>query len=104
MEIEFGNIALQRLAQHKVRSSSRFGNRSAALFRQRLCELMAADDLGILKTLPALALQSINGDGRFSIRIDATHRLLFEALGSEPGTALAQAAINRIRLIAVEEG
>jgi hypothetical protein len=64
---------------------------------------MAADDLAVLKTLPALALQSLNGDGRFSIRIDATHRLLFEALGTEPGTLHAQAAINRIRLIAVEE-
>jgi len=104
VELEFGDIALQRLAQPKVRSGSRFGDRSAALFRQRLCELMAADNLEILKTLPALALQSTNGDGRFSIRIDATHRLLFEALGSEPGTSPTQAAINRIRLIAVEEG
>lgn len=104
MEIEFGDVALQRLAQSRGRAGSRLGDRSAALFRQRLCELMAADNLAILKTLPALALQTTNGDGRFTIRIDAKHRLLFETLGPETGTSSAQAATNRIRLIAVEEG
>ena len=103
MELEFGSLELQRLAESAARSNGLLGELVGSFFRQRLCELAAADSLAIVTRLPALLLQPVGQSGRrFSINVGPKHRLIFEVPGRKrPDVDFV--AITAVRVIAVEE-
>ena len=103
MEIEFASFDLQRVAESVDRSNAHLGSSVASLFRQRLCELSAADDLSIVKLLPALSLQPVGQHRlRFSILICSTHKLVFDGLSSGGAQVNELAALTRARIISIE--
>jgi hypothetical protein len=108
MELHFAHPPLQRIAESALRSDAHFGRRDAALFRQRICELGAADNLAIAKSIPTLRLQrlALRG-GRFTVQLRMGLRLVFEtmepecAMGSDGDVDLAK--VVAVRVVAVEE-
>lgn len=108
MELHFAHPPLQRIAESALRSEAHLGRRDAALLRQRLCELAAADNLAIAKSIPTLRLQrlALRGAG-FTVRLRLGLRLVFEinepecAMGSDGEVDLAK--VVAVRVVAVEE-
>jgi hypothetical protein len=108
MELHFASLQLQRVAESADRSDALLGKRAAAMMRQRLCELAAADNLSIVKALPTLGLHSLPNRSRcYAVRLTPSLRLTFELIvgtrtaGKDADLDLAQ--VVAIRILAIEE-
>ena len=108
MELRFADQRLQRLAESAVRSDTHFGTRDGALLRQRLCELMAVDNLAIAAAVPTLDLKPFpSGAEGFVVTVRPRLRLLFEIAGAARRLAgngeVDLTTVETIRLLAIEE-
>ena len=107
MELFFADLALQNIAESAVKCNSRFGKPTAALVRQRLCELMAADNVAVALRIPTLELRlAADSPSKFEVRLSSELRLIFEnaadALKDGDGQ-LDLTKIESIRVQAIEE-
>jgi hypothetical protein len=83
MELHFCSERLQAIAESTDRLDKLLGRQAAAVARQRLCELAAADNLLIAGKLPTLRFAPIpNTVNRFVIQIADTIPLIFEGVES----------------------
>ena len=108
MELLFADPSLQAIAESTVRSDAYFGPHDAALLRQRLCELMAADNLGVAAALPTLGVERANSrDGEFAVALRKGWRLVVEVAGAIPrvssNSAVDLQKVQSIRVVTVEE-
>ena len=107
MELFFADPALQDIAESAVKCDSRFGTPTAALVRQRLCELMAADNVAVALRVPTLELrQAADSLSKFEVRLSSELRLVFESAtdASRYGDGqLDLTKIDSIRVLAIEE-
>jgi hypothetical protein len=82
MELHFCSQRLQAIAESAHRLDRLLGHQAAAVARQRLSELAAAENLFIVGKLLTLRLAAVpDTTNRFAIRITDTIPLTFEALG-----------------------
>jgi|SRR5713101_3004985 len=108
MELLFADGALQAIAESTVRSDAHFGPADASVLRQRLCELIAADNLGVAATLPTLRVTCMDsGSAAFAIGLRRGWRLIVEVVGSVPRVAGDSAPdlqkVQAIRIVTIEE-
>lgn len=108
MELLFADPALQTIAESAVRSDARFGPRDGAVLRQRLNELMAADNLAIAATVPTLGVRPIGSRTHgFVLRVRPGLRLVFDVADPAPLVAgdgnIDLAKVGTIRIVAIEE-
>ena len=108
MELLFANPTLQAIAESALRSDARFGRRDGALLRQRLCELVAADNLAIAASVATLDVRPLTSRTRgFVIRLRPGLRLVFEV--ADPAVLVAGdgnidlVKVGAIRILAIEE-
>jgi len=99
---------LQSIAEYTVRSDDRFGPRDAALLRQRLCELTAADSLAVAATLPTLGVQRLaSRDGSFVVALRPRLRLVLEVADPVRHVSgngeIDLEKVARVRIVAIEE-
>ena len=109
MDISFADSNLQDVVQSTIRSDDHFGSQDGALIRQRLCELLAANNLAIAASLPTLALKKLGSrNGGFGVRVRSRLRLVFEVADSNAPQAVGDGnadltKVGAIRILAVEE-
>lgn len=108
MDLFFADPILQSIAESTVRSDARFGPGDGALLRQRLCELMSADNLAVAATLPTLGIQSLaSREAGFALTVGSRLRLVFEAADSAPQVSgngeIDLAKVATIRILAIEK-
>jgi len=108
MELFFADPALQRIAESALRCDSHFGPTTAALVRQRLCELIAADNVAVALLVPTLELRRAeDSKSKFVVRLSPQFRLVFENAGdsacADGDRQLDLAQIESIRVLAIEE-
>lgn len=109
MELLFVDRALQMTLESRVMVERRFGTIEGELVRQRICELLAVDNLATVFTVPTLDLRG-NGDGApaYSLQLTPRYRLHFEAAVEPlPGTRgnrhVDPSQVDVIRVIGLEE-
>ena len=108
MELFFADPALQRIAESALRCDARFGPIAAPLVRQRLCELMAADNVAVALLVPTLELRHAeDSKSKFVVRLSPQFRLVFESVAdsvsADGDRQLDLAKIESIRVLAIEE-
>jgi hypothetical protein len=108
MDLFFADPALQHIAESTVRSDARFGRGDGALLRQRLCELIAADNLAIAATVPTLEVQPLaSREASFVLAVGPRVRLVFEVADSAPQVSgngqIDLAKVATIRILAIEK-
>ena len=109
MELMFADWRLQRTLASRVRVDDRFGESAGALVRQRICELVAADNLAVAAVVPTLDLRAVDSAvGTFSVQLTPRFRLRFD-VASEPvpraggDGQIDLAEVGALRIVAVEE-
>lgn len=106
MELLFVDQRLQRIAESAVRSDAEWGSIDAAIVRQRICELMAADNLAIAASIPTLDLQRSSGHkSNYEIRLRERLRLTFEVADAASTTSNGDVdltSVAAIRILAIE--
>jgi hypothetical protein len=105
MHILVADTHLQDTVKSRVTAVESFGPEDVALVRQRLCELVAADNLAIAAMVPTLEVSRFDSaDGEFTVRVRAGLRLRFQAAdGTADGERLDLSQITAIRILAIEE-
>jgi plasmid maintenance system killer protein len=99
VELQFATPELRRLAETEAGCATLLQQRHGAPLCQRLCELASADNLDVVRTLPALDLDREGQDGRWSVRISDSHRLVF--VGTEENVS-EFAKITCVQIVAIE--
>jgi hypothetical protein len=108
MDLYFADQALQNTAESTLRSNARFGPGDGALLRQRLCELMAADNLAVVATVPSLGVHPLaSREASFVLPVGPHLRLVFEVADSAPQDSgngeIDLAKVATIRILAIEK-
>lgn len=108
MDLLFPDAGLQAIAESIARSDARFGISDAAILRQRLCELVAADNLAIAAKLLTLGVVPMEGHDRaFAILLRRGLRLVVEIDGSMAcvgrNGAIDLQKVETVRVVKVEE-
>ena len=85
VEILFKDSKFPKECNDKRKLQKRHGERRAKLLRRRLDELLAADTLEIMRTLPQAQCHELKGEraGQLSVNLDYPYRLIFE-VGNNP--------------------
>ena len=85
-----------------------FGGRAKKV-NQRMKELIAADDLGIMRTIPAANCHELTGTrkGKLAVDISANFRLIFEPnhdpIPNKEDGGLDWDAVTGIRIVEIED-
>ncbi len=81
MEISFTNRRLAKNCNNKSQCIKTYGLDLAQKIMQRLSELNAADNLGLISHLPPPACHELKGarKGQFAVKLNKNFRLIFEA-------------------------
>jgi hypothetical protein len=109
MELLFADWRLQHTLESRVSVDDRFGESDGALVRQRICELIAADNLAVAAVVPTLDLRALDSAvGTFSVELTPRFRLRFDiASESVPRAAgdgqIDLSEVGAVRIVAVEE-
>ena len=105
MELHFCSRRLQAIAESADRLDGLLGPQAAAVARQRLCELAAADNLFIASKLLTLRFAPIaNTTSRYVIQITDTIPLIFQPLETTGRTGSVELAqIFSIRVLMIGE-
>ena len=109
MQLRFADPSLQRLAESSARLDAHFGPSDGALVRQRICELMAADNLAIAASVPTLDLKSLRDRSEdFSVVVRPHLRMVFKVATQSSRRASANdqfdlASVETIHILAIEE-
>ena len=109
MQLRFPDPSLQKLSESSVRLDARFGPDDGSLVRQRICELMAADNLAIAATLPTLDLRPLAGrTDDFAISVRPRLRMVFTipsraTHGPSASDEIDFASVETIHILAIEE-
>ena len=103
MDIIFSTSKLRKLCNDRSRLTRKYGFRQAALIRQRLDELRAAETLQDLRYLPAARCHELTGDRQGKLSVDLVHpyRLLFLP-GDEPAPRKEDGGLDWTGVTAVE--
>jgi hypothetical protein len=109
MELLFDEAGLQHTLESRVRVDARFGASDGGLVCQRICELLAADNLGVVAQLRTLDLRPLDSSaGCFSAQLTPRLRLRFEVvLESAPRVRgdgqIDLAQVHAIRIVGIEQ-
>ena len=109
MQLRFADPSLQTLAESSARLDALFSPDDAALVRQRICELMAADNLAIAASVPTLDLKPLtDGSEDFSVVVRPHLRMVFKVATQSSRRASANdhfdlASVETIHILAIEE-
>jgi hypothetical protein len=108
MELLFADAGLQHIAESTVRSNAHLGAEDGGLLRQRLCELVAAENLAIAATLPTLDVHPLaSHDAGFVVTLRPRLRLVLEVADPIPRVAgngeIDLGRVAAIRILAIEE-
>ena len=108
MDIDFAAKRLEKLCNSDRDLVKAFGSQRARVFRRRLDQLRAAENLEVLRSLPGRC-HELTGDrkGTLSIDLDGPYRLLFEP-ADEPRPTKADGGLDWtlvtvIRILEVED-
>ena len=101
MEISFPDEDSQRLFEGQSRLRSKFGDELASLICCRISVLRAAGNLALIPTSKPVELRS-DGEGAYSLAVDASLRLAFTAAAKgASGKTLQDHEITHIQLIGI---
>ena len=108
MQLRYSDPSLQMLAESSARLDAHFGPDDGALVRQRICELMAADNLAVAASVPTLDLKPVTSEtDDFSVVVRPHLRMVFKvAAQCSRGSANDQldlASVETIHILAIEE-
>jgi hypothetical protein len=102
VDLLFADQALQHIAESQVSCDSRYGRADALLVRQRLCELMASENLAIAAQVPTLEVGPLAGRPReFAVRVRSKLRIVFECASDGIDDSDMQ-KVATIRILAIE--
>src|SRR4051794_31443476 len=109
MELYFRTRKLEKACGEERESLRRWGSDRAPVVRRRIAQLMAADTLADVSTLPPLRLHQLAGarEGQFAIDVGAQLRVILEPWhdpiprGADNG--IDKKRITKIRILAVED-
>lgn len=108
MDISFAAKRLEKLCNSDRDLVKAFGSQRARVFRRRLDQLRAAENLEVLRSLPGRCHELI-GDrkGTLSIDLDGPYRLLFEPadepIPKKADGGLDWTLVTVIRILEVED-
>lgn len=108
MDIDFAAKRLEKLCNSDRDLVKAFGSQRARVFRRRLDQLRAAENLEVLRSLPGRC-HELTGDrkGTLSIDLDGPYRLLFEPVDEPIPTkadgGLDWTLVTVIRILEVED-
>ena len=99
MKILFSDKKLAKNCNSKVLCNKAYGLDIAKKVMQRLNELKAADNLGLISHLPPPACHELKGDrkGQFAVKLNKNFRLIFEP-AHNPIPTNADGSINKDRI------
>jgi proteic killer suppression protein len=109
MEIIFASTKLEKECNEGKLLIRRYGDERAKFVRRRLDEILAADSLEVLKSLPQARCHELKGNRTGQISVDLKHpyRLLFEPANHpvprKPDGGLDWAEITIVRILGVED-
>src|SRR4051812_16955036 len=109
MELIFKSRSLQKTCESERKSVRTWGAERSAVVRRRLAELIAAENLAVISTLPPSRLHPLKGerDGEFAVDVRHPFRLVFEPWHTElpvlPSGGLDRTRVTTIRILAVED-
>ena len=80
MDISFGSSKLQKTCNDSKKARREWGERRAKLVRVRLDDLQAADNLGVMRSIPQARCHELgaNRAGQLAVDLDHPYRLIFE--------------------------
>jgi toxin HigB-1 len=109
MELVFKTRKLEKACGEERESLRRWGADRGPVVRRRIAQLMAADTLADMSTLPPVRLHQLEGRraGQFAIDIGPLLRLVLEPwhdpIPQTPDTGIDRSRITKIRILAVED-
>lgn len=109
MDIIFSTKKLQKVANDGRLLKKTYGERQAALIRQRLDELRAADVLDDLRLLPQARCHELIGDRKGQLSVDLVHpyRLILEPADNpfpqKPDGGLDWCQVTAVKIVGVED-
>jgi proteic killer suppression protein len=109
VDILFKNKKLQKEFNDERALRRERGQRQAALIMQRLSELQAAENLGVMRSIPRARCHELkaNRKGQISVDLDHPYRLIFEPdqnpFPTHPEGGLDWNRITRIKVLGVED-
>ena len=102
MEIVFGDARTQKLFNEHDRLAALYGDGLAMKVASRMALLVVTGDLTMLPARPPIGVRG-EGDGCFSLHLDASHRLRFVGeAGSAAPARRSPGRIRRIRVLGVD--
>jgi hypothetical protein len=103
MDITIDDYRLRAALTSERESDRRWGTECAKLLRQRLCELAAAEDLGVAQALPTLRLLREASDTslRFTVLVPPQHCLVFEPVLLDTADSNPHVDVSRVRAIRI---
>lgn len=106
MELSFAVPDDESIFRSSRLLKQRWGASCAAIIRQRICELIAADTLSVAELIATLGLKAVEPSGdqrRLRISVDNTHALLICVPGdARHADSLDTTRVNAIQIVGIE--
>lgn len=109
MKIFFTDKKLAKNCSSEAKCKNAYGLELAKKIMQRLNELRAADNLGIISHLPPPACHELKGDriGQFAIKLNRNFRLIFEPehdpIPTNDDGSIDRAKITKVTILKARE-